>query len=89
MDNNVKWVATLASCALVGAAGYIAMKQNPKMANDCLLYTSIDTMYGEKKCKKADVLLEKCLSCKGKKHMIYDELISENEDEIDVYKRQV
>ncbi len=34
MDNNVKWVATLASCALVGAAGYIAMKQNPKMANE-------------------------------------------------------
>jgi heterodisulfide reductase subunit C len=41
----------------------------------------ISTIYGEKTCKLADVLLEKCVSCKGKKHMIYDELISDNEDE--------
>lgn len=41
----------------------------------------INTIYGEKTCKLADVLLEKCVSCKSKKHMIYDELISDNEEE--------
>ncbi len=41
----------------------------------------ISTIYGEKTCKLADVLLEKCVSCKSKKHMVYDELISDNEDE--------
>lgn len=41
----------------------------------------IDTLYGEKTCKKADVLLEKCLCCKGKKHMVYDELTYEGEPE--------
>lgn len=41
----------------------------------------IDTIYGEKSCKKEDVLLEKCLCCKGKKHMVYDELTYEGEPE--------
>ena len=37
----------------------------------------IQTMYGEETCHRAEALLEKCLSCKGKDHMIYDELICE------------
>ena len=36
----------------------------------------IKTMYGNKTCPRADVLYEKCLSCKGKEHKIYDEIIS-------------
>ncbi len=38
---------------------------------------TVETIYGEKKCNKKDVLLEKCISCKGKKHFVYDELIGE------------
>lgn len=38
---------------------------------------TVETLYGEKKCKKSEVLLEKCLSCKGKVHKVYDELIGE------------
>lgn len=36
---------------------------------------NIRTLYGNETCPRADALLEKCLSCKGKEHMIYDELL--------------
>lgn len=40
----------------------------------------VKTVYGDKSCNKNDVLLEKCLCCKSKKHMAYDELaITEQE----------
>lgn len=41
----------------------------------------VDTLYGEQSIDKADVMLEKCLSCKGKKHVVYDELIGKEIDE--------
>lgn len=40
----------------------------------------IDTVYGEKRCARNDALLEKCLCCKGKKHVVYDELLTTGED---------
>ncbi len=45
----------------------------------------IDTLYGEKTAEKKDVLLEKCLSCKGKKFVVADETIvlEETEEESD------
>lgn len=39
------------------------------------------TIYGEKEMSFADALLERCKVCKGKKHMVYDELIGAAEDE--------
>lgn len=39
----------------------------------------LDTIYGEKTCKKEEVLLEKCLCCKGKKHMVADRTIVLNQ----------
>lgn len=42
---------------------------------------TVNTVYGDETVKLDDVLLNKCQVCKGKKHMIYDELISDNEDE--------
>ncbi len=41
----------------------------------------LDTLYGEGSCEKCEVLLEKCLSCKGKKHVVADETIIINEQE--------
>ena len=41
----------------------------------------ISTLDGDKSVKREDVLLEKCLACKGKKHMVYDELIGEEKDD--------
>ena len=35
----------------------------------------IDTIYGEKTCAYADVMLERCHVCKGKEHKIFDEKI--------------
>ena len=35
----------------------------------------IDTIYGEKTCSYADVMLERCHVCKGKEHKIFDEKI--------------
>lgn len=40
-----------------------------------------ETIYGEKELPFADALLERCKVCKGKKHMVYDELIGAAEDE--------
>lgn len=40
----------------------------------------ISTIYGEKTVAKADALAERCLSCKSKKHVAYDELIGEDGD---------
>ena len=40
-----------------------------------------DTLYGEKTVKRADVLLKKCLACKGGEHMVYDELTYDKENE--------
>jgi ferredoxin len=37
----------------------------------------VETLYGKKNCEKNDVLLDKCLNCKGKEHKIYDELIGD------------
>lgn len=39
-----------------------------------------DTIYGEKLCAKKDVLFEKCMACKGKKHMVYDALSNEDQE---------
>ena len=44
----------------------------------------VETLYdGEKTVAKADVLAERCINCKSKKHVAYDELIGEEGDVID------
>lgn len=40
----------------------------------------VKTIYGERTCKRSEVLLEKCLCCKGKQHVAYDELVMTDED---------
>ena len=42
---------------------------------------TVDTIYGTHTFKKADVLLERCLVCKSKKIVTYDELIGEQGEE--------
>ena len=45
---------------------------------------TVETLYGEQiNVKSSDVLLEKCISCKSKKHVAYDELIGEEGEVID------
>lgn len=39
-----------------------------------------DTVYGEKECAYADAMLERCHVCKGKEHMVFDEVIGESKD---------
>lgn len=43
-----------------------------------------ETIYGKASAKKEEVLLEKCLTCKGKKHMVSDEtlILSDVEDKV-------
>lgn len=44
----------------------------------------VETIYGDKKTfKKFEVMAERCLSCKSKKIVIYDELIGENGEVLD------
>ena len=44
----------------------------------------VSTIYdGDKTVAKADVLAERCVNCKSKKHVAYDELIGEEGDVID------
>lgn len=47
----------------------------------------LNTIYGEFSCGKGEVLLEKCLSCKGKKHVVSDETIVIHEQEDSVSDR--
>ena len=44
----------------------------------------IETLYGDKNTvNNSDVLLEKCISCKSKKHVAYDELMGETGEILD------
>lgn len=43
----------------------------------------LETLYGEKECKRSEVLLGRCHVCKGKEHVVYDELIGESEETTD------
>ncbi len=49
---------------------------------DCNELT-VETLYGEKTVAYKDAMLERCHVCKGKEHMIYDELILESADTVD------
>lgn len=40
----------------------------------------IDTLYGEHTVAKADVMAERCMNCKSKKHVTVDEMIGEEGD---------
>lgn len=59
--------------ALLGIKGITGVKS----VGDEVVF---ETIYGEKSCAKKDVLFEKCMSCKGKKHMIYDALSNEEQE---------
>ncbi len=49
---------------------------------------TVKTLYGDKKLDRREVMLEKCHSCKSKKHVAYDELIVLHEmEEADANKR--
>ncbi len=41
---------------------------------------TVETLYGEKTVPYKDAMLERCHVCKGKDHMIYDELLGESTD---------
>ena len=53
-----------------------------EMSDACDTLT-IQTLYGEKTCSYAEAMLERCHVCKGKEHMIYDEIIGESKDTCD------
>ena len=40
----------------------------------------ISTIYGDKTVAYKEAMLERCHVCKGKEHMIYDEIIGESKD---------
>ncbi len=46
----------------------------------------VETLYGEKTVAKADALPERCLNCKSKKHMVYDELLGEEGEVLDSHR---
>ena len=46
----------------------------------------IHTLYGDETVKKADVLPDRCLNCKSKKHVIYDELLGEEGEVLDSHR---
>lgn len=48
--------------------------------NDACDVLEIETLYGKKSCSYADGMLERCHVCKGKDHMVYDELLGESRD---------
>ena len=61
-------VEKLKAMGLSGITGIIAKNG---------VYT-VETVYGNKEVKMADAMAERCLACKSKKHVIFDELIGED-----------
>ena len=43
----------------------------------------VHTLYGDQKVAKTEALAERCVNCKSKKHVIYDELIGEDGEVLD------
>ena len=41
---------------------------------------TVHTLYGDETVSRKEVLLNKCLSCKGKEHKVFDEQIGESEE---------
>jgi len=41
---------------------------------------TVHTLYGDEQVNRKEVLLNKCLSCKGKEHRVFDEQIGESEE---------
>ena len=50
---------------------------------DCAENLTVKTLYGDKEVSYKSAMLERCHVCKGKEHMVYDELIGESVDTID------
>ena len=46
----------------------------------------VETLYGKETVAKKDVLPERCLNCKSKKHVAYDELIGEEGEVLDNHR---
>ena len=44
---------------------------------------SVETLYGTETIAYKDAMLERCHVCKGKEHVVYDELIGESADTVD------
>ena len=44
---------------------------------------TVKTIYGDKTVAYKDAMLERCHVCKGKEHMVYDELMGESRDTVD------
>ena len=50
-----------------------------ELTDDCEIL-NVSTIYGDKTVAYKDAMLERCHVCKGKEHMIYDEIIGESKD---------
>ena len=61
-----------------GIKGIKAVK-GAELSDECDKLT-ISTIYGEKEIAYADAMLERCHVCKGKEHVIADEVIGESKD---------
>lgn len=54
------------------------------VSNDDTL--TVETLYGTETIAASDVMAERCVSCKSKKHVAYDELIGEDGEVIDSHR---
>ena len=61
-----------------GIKGITAVK-GAEIGCDCDELT-IETVYGDKNVAYKDVMLERCHVCKGKEHVVFDEVIGESKD---------
>lgn len=69
---DMEKIKSLGIKGITGVSGY-------EMTDACDTL-KLETLYGEKSCAYSDGMLERCHVCKGKEHMIYDELIGESKD---------
>ena len=50
---------------------------------DCSENLTVETLYGTESIPYKDAMLERCHVCKGKTHVVYDELLGESADTVD------
>ena len=66
----------MCDAAKLGCDGILSVKEN---GSDLL----VETLYGDKTVAKRDALAERCLVCKSKKIVTFDELIGEQGEEVE------
>jgi len=86
VDREKAYIIGVGCCGKLNVEAIKAMGikgiQSIEIDDACETLT-VKTIYGDKTVAYKDAMLERCHVCKGKEHMVYDELMGESRDTVD------